>query len=137
MDLNDSDKQEDNNPNESINMNTKSDHTFNEHAESNIGDDMDGFDFIQKFIANEKLNDYLNAAIENYDNQENEQNKENIDPDSGYVCATNYFYLKDLLKKFHWVYIFLGLTKMVKIEMNIIQIGIDHHGPRANAQEIG
>ena len=31
---------------------------------------------------------------------------------------------------------FLGWTKMVKIEMNIIQIGIDRHEPRANAQVI-
>ena len=52
---------------------------FEEHRDEN------GLDFIHNFIKNQKLNDYLNAAVENHDDLENEKNQENVDPNFRYV----------------------------------------------------
>ena len=54
-----------------------------ENAES----DMDGFNFIQEFLVNQRFNDYYNVAVDAAEkvvpkNSDNEQNQENIDTNS-------------------------------------------------------
>ena len=74
---------------------------FEEHRDDeNEQVDRDPLNFINTFMANQKLNDYLNAAVEaeidddenvsnwnhnDHDNCENDQNQENINPNSRYV----------------------------------------------------
>ena len=55
----------------------------------NAETDMDGFNLIQKFLADQSLNDYYNAAVDAAENVHpknseafDEQNQENIDPNS-------------------------------------------------------
>ena len=60
-------------------------------------DDIDGLNIINNFIAGQKLNDYLNAAVDNQENLEKNDLKnsdtklyqENINPNSRYVRTTN------------------------------------------------
>ena len=100
---------------ENVNLN-KSNHNSNENAESD-----NGLDFIHTFIAGQKLNDYLNAAIDsaekviqenadtdgnNIEDDENDQNQENINPNSRYVLN---LFSKKTHKKISYC-MFLGLT---------------------------
>ena len=67
---------------------------------------MDGFNFIQIFLANQRLNDYYNVAVdaaENIDpkNLETDENEENINPNSRYV--QNLYPKKTDIGKFHKV----------------------------------
>ena len=48
-------------------------------------DNGDALNFINTFIQNQKLNDYLNAAVENQDDLENKKHQENVNPNSRYV----------------------------------------------------
>ena len=56
-----------------------------ENAES----DMEGFNFIQEFLADQRLNDYYNVAVDAAENvvpkNSEEQNQENVDSNSRYV----------------------------------------------------
>ena len=87
--------------------------TENELDVNEAGEQIDGLDFICTFLASQKLNDYLNKAIDdienhdhdqenlspndenfsnpdsNHDNLGNGQNQENNNPNSRYVCTKN------------------------------------------------
>lgn len=58
---------------------------------------------ILEFLANQRLNDYYNVAVDAAENSDTEQYQENINPNR-YVCISNLFLLKlDVLKNiFIW-----------------------------------
>ena len=85
-----------------VNLKDKHNRTPLHLSASNGNDDIEGLNIIRAFIADQSLNDYLNAAVDNYeydDHHDNhEENQENIDPKSRYAQI---YFTKRHIEKFY------------------------------------